>query len=905
MSLEIALERIKSAKENNDFILDLSNLDLQEIPSEIAELTQLTHLYLENNKISDINALERLRALRVLSLSNNDLIELPEFALTLAIPLYWYNLYSPNLLNLFQALSQAQYITKAIFQLLERAIGQAFERTKNKNIDINREFDHALDHALELDRDIDRNLYRARDIALTISQELTTEVERNLAVNQELYKAIDRALTISSALSKTQELQQTLNKTKAKIHEIQEDRGIYLNDNPFEAPPPEIIQQGNEAIKTFLEEFVEKEFLNEVKVILVGEGASGKTSLVKRLLNITFDKKEQQTHGIKISKHPFNYQDEDFLVNFWDFGGQEIMHATHQFFLTKRCVYVLVLDSRKDEKAEYWLNYIQSFGGDAPVIVVLNKNDENPSFDVNRKFLTKKYNNIQGYYKVSCLTEEGIPALRQDLMDILWNLELRNTAFPRGWFKVKKYLEAMPDDYISYSNYQSICKDNHVPNARSQKVLLELLNDLGVVLNYEKLRLYDTQVLNPLWLTNAVYRIINSPILAQTNGKFNINDLDTIINDPRYQKENPEHWTNIFKFWKPEQKMSRFPEEKFLFIVAMMKQFELLFQIDEFHYLIPGLLSEEENIYQFQPSDSTLVFVFEYMDFLPTSIIPRLMVKLNKYIYNNQVWKTGMVLEEKLLFNSIANIVLDKENRKINIEIKGKRNRDFLTVIRETLKEINSSYQGLDVTEWIPLPELYNDEQLLVDYLELLGYEAAGQLQYFSGKLRKPFPVEALLNGIEKPEARKEFNSIHIFVSYSHKDQTHKEKLTEHLMPLVRLNKATLWDDTCIDAGEEWNTKIFDNLNKADIVLCLISSSFIASDFCFEKELAQAIEAHKNGIKKVIPIRIKEVNWDNMDIAKIQGLPSDKWMSDISDNKSWTEISKGIEKVIESIKKQK
>ncbi|HPH20689.1 MAG TPA: hypothetical protein PLE32_17995, partial [Haliscomenobacter sp.] len=78
-------------------------------------------------------------------------------------------------------------------------------------------------------------------------------------------------------------------------------------------------------------------------------------------------------------------------------------------------------------------------------------------------------------------------------------------------------------------------------------------------------------------------------------------------------------------------------------------------------------------------------------------------------------------------------------------------------------------------TEWIPLPELYKGEQVMVDYLELLGYEKMGQQQYFSGKLLKAFLVANLLNGIEKPEMRKEFNTCHIFISYSHLDQAYKE----------------------------------------------------------------------------------------------------------------------------------
>ncbi|MCI5183947.1 MAG: hypothetical protein D3921_15755, partial [Candidatus Electrothrix sp. AW1] len=51
----------------------------------------------------------------------------------------------------------------------------------------------------------------------------------------------------------------------------------------------------------------------------------------------------------------------------------EIMHATHQFFLSHRSLYVLVLDVRRDERPEHWLRYIETFGGDSPVLVVLNK----------------------------------------------------------------------------------------------------------------------------------------------------------------------------------------------------------------------------------------------------------------------------------------------------------------------------------------------------------------------------------------------------------------------------------------------------------------------------------------------------------------------------------------------------
>lgn len=927
MSVEIALERIRYAQENGDFILDLSNLGLKEIPDEIIHLLNLTHIYLQGNQITNIDKLAQFENLKLLNLAKNQLVEIPRFLLNLNSPILWdelsYKTPIISALNLAKDLAGELELDLEMNQAISLAYKFGLDQGHVRNLILNFEKAkmRALDRArvLSLDKKHyttqinDKHQKMARELYLTldlIREHILSSMQAlyrplYLIVESALYQALDLAINLDIHLFKKFNLNENIDLFILKILMRDQNAGIYLKNNPLKAPPPEIIELGDVAIEVFFDDFVEKELLNEVKVIIVGEGASGKTSLVKRLLGFSFNIDEIQTHGIKISKHKFKVKKKDLLVNFWDFGGQEIMHATHQFFLTKRCLYLLVLDSRKDEKAEYWLNYIQSFGGNAPVLVVLNKIDQNPSFDLNRQFLNKKYNNIQNYYKTSCQDNIGIDNLKSDILSYLWQLELRNTAFPKGWLKVKTHMETMAADYINYTQYQSICKEKHVHNPQSQKVLLDLLNDLGVVFNYEKLRLYDTQVLNPLWLTNAVYRIINSPILAKTNGRFHINDLEPIINDERYQKENPEHWSNIFKFWKAEQKFQRFPEEKFLFIVAMMGQFELLFKIDEFHYLIPGLLSDAENTYIFDATNSTLNFVIEYVDFLPAAIIPRLMVKLHKYIYREQIWKTGMVLEEKLLFHSIANIVLDKESRKINIEIQGKRSHDFLTVIRETLKEIHTTYQDLNIIEWIPLQELYKGEQLLVDYQELLGYEKASKEEYFSGKLGKDFSVATLLNGIEKPEMRETSKPLHIFVSYSIEDQLYKEELVKHLMPLVRLNKANLWDQSSIDAGDEWQSEINSNLEKADIVLCLISSDFVASKFCYDKELKRALEADKAGSKKVIPIKIREVNWDRLPIAELQGLPRQKWMRELGDSEAWTEVSKGIETVIDEIKKPK
>ena len=204
------------------------------------------------------------------------------------------------------------------------------------------------------------------------------------------------------------------------------------------------MKQGREAVINYFKSLEdEKEPLNEVKVLLVGEGSAGKTSLVKRIFGEEVDGNEPQTQGINIRKWVVENGEREIKANFWDFGGQEIMHATHQFFLSKRSLYILVLDGRKDEKPEYWLKLIENFGGDSPVLVVINKIDENPAFELNRKFLQEKYPSIRGFYRLSCKSNEGVEEFSKTLKEELKAVKHLEIKWPKSWFNVKSKLEKM------------------------------------------------------------------------------------------------------------------------------------------------------------------------------------------------------------------------------------------------------------------------------------------------------------------------------------------------------------------------------------------------------------------------------------------------------------------------------
>ncbi|MBL8522826.1 MAG: TIR domain-containing protein [Betaproteobacteria bacterium] len=116
---------------------------------------------------------------------------------------------------------------------------------------------------------------------------------------------------------------------------------------------------------------------------------------------------------------------------------------------------------------------------------------------------------------------------------------------------------------------------------------------------------------------------------------------------------------------------------------------------------------------------------------------------------------------------------------------------------------------------------------------------------------------------------------MRIFISYSHKDSSYKDDLVEHLSPLVREGVVTTWHDREIQAGEGWQGKIDEELDRADIILLLISSSFIASNYCYEIEMQKAIAGHTTGQKLVIPIVIRPCDWSNAPFSNLQAVPTD------------------------------
>ena len=144
---------------------------------------------------------------------------------------------------------------------------------------------------------------------------------------------------------------------------------------------------------------------------------------------------------------------------------------------------------------------------------------------------------------------------------------------------------------------------------------------------------------------------------------------------------------------------------------------------------------------------------------------------------------------------------------------------------------------------------------------------------------------------------------MELFYSYSHKDEPLRDELDTHLALLRRRGVLQTWHDRQIAAGNEWRTAIDKHLGRADIVLLLVSPDFIASDYCYGIEMTRAIERHKAGLARVVPVIARSVDLEGAPFAEMQALPKDakpvtSWPNR---DEAWTDVAKGIRKVAEAL----
>ncbi len=667
--------KLKYAKGENALELDLSNCNFTKFPDELYDCTWLEKLYCGNNKnLIDISILSRLTKLNVLSLHTTKVSDIS--ALSGLINLKQLNIQNTSINNL----SPLSMLSK--IEQLYCASTKIVDLSPLKNL---------------------TNLQRL-DLSSTEVSDLSPLMNLN------------KLKFITCYSTKVKDLSTILNLIKKGLTPkwSSSGSGINLKDCPLEKPPIEIINRGRKSVITYFEELKKAKGatirLSESKCLILGEGGAGKTSLAKKLLDKANPLPEEQetTKGIDVYPYDLKLPDgTDFRLNIWDFGGQEIYHATHQFFLTKRSLYILLDDTRKDDKTindpsfNYWLQTADLYGGNSPLLIVQNeKGDRSKQLDL--KGMQARFGFLKDSKATNLLTCRGLDEVWAAIEYWLKQLPHIGEEQPKAWLDIRRELERLAReeglDHIPLEEYYRICVRHDIPERERALFLSSYLHDFGAFLHFQDHPLLrKILVLKNQWATDAVYKVLDCEEVKGSFGRFTRSTLGRIWADVRYADQHDE-------------------------LLALMEKFELCYKLPderEETWLAPQLLSVLQPEVLVWDDANNLQIRYEY-EFMPKGLLSQHIVRNHRYIQQTELaWKSGAVFERA---GAQALVTEAWGSRNIRIRARGANAKELLTLLSEDFDRMHERLEGLKVRKMIPCmckacskasePHFYDHEKL-------------------------------------------------------------------------------------------------------------------------------------------------------------------------------------------------
>lgn len=639
---------------------------------------------------------------------------------------------------------------------------------------------------------------------------------------------------------------------------------------------------------------------NEVKLILLGNGRVGKTSIAKRLCSKEFILDEPITHGI----NRFSLKKKDINFKIWDFGGQDIYHATHQLFLTKDTIYLVIHDNQTDNNdcpLDYWLENIRNLGGNSPIIIVHNKKDESEKRNASMLAMYCEEYGLDvdnNTCAVNAQNKEGFPHLWKLIQTQLEALtHVFEKEIPNSWVAVREKLEEecrQGKKTLLYDEYLDICDEEGLTEENAQ-VLCKFLHQISALLYFDNFNFSNNSLLiiDPIWASKLIYSVLDpkTSFLKQRMGKFNKKDLFEYFHASKANKKKPLSENEIDNLLK------------------LMLNFELCFKVfgESDEYIAPQFLPEEKekrslNLWHYKGSAHLR---YRYRKFIPKSTMIRMLSRFGNKIEEMYYWKNGLVWNGQ---DADALIEAFPQNKYIDVSVQG-NDKSLLTEIYQVFHKINGNCP-VEIEIPCPCSKCATSSQPHTFGIALVQerHQKYQDIQcQASGEQVKTNDLIGWLNFKETQTVNNQ-KPLKLFYSYSHKDEELRNELEKHLKLLKRQNLLEGWHDRKIEAGKVWeNTLLDENLATADIILFLLSVDFLASDYCYNIEVTQAMKQHEEGISVVIPIRLRPCDLTGAPFMKLQGLPKDlvpvtKWKDR---DEAFTDIAIGLRATVEEIWKKR
>lgn len=494
---------------------------------------------------------------------------------------------------------------------------------------------------------------------------------------------------------------------------------LNLQNNPFNENS--LIQgyanNSENCLQAIIEYFDQKEvhdvgFDNECKVLLIGEGNVGKSCFVERLTEDNFKEEWDSTHAIAIKQYPID----KYILNLWDFGGQDIYHSTHRLFMSSNALYLLFWDkvteaneftpclvedgeerTYKVHKIPYWLNYTKSLGKGSPCIVVQTKTEKHGEADIpNKAKIRKQFKDIivprngfksieskddnweeNGYEDLLTVIKRSVGKLKKGSQLLTNCIAIRQAL--RDAQQAKRKL--MPfEEYATIANQNDISNDGEI---NPMSLLKTWLVRTGVV--YYREGLMNNQIiLNQGWAIEAIYKLFDRKqhyyrLSRKKKGRITGKDLINIWS-PTFDEHEQKLFIDFMLSCElcfettPEQK----EEERYKTV-----------ELAERSFIVPQLLTEErpdEQIEDFLEGRESWFVKYEH-DFWHYGIMQSFIVRAKDLAKERAIWQIGILLKDG---KSRALVEAVGENVIVRVTRDGKH---LLDKIRNELNDINQDNQ--------------------------------------------------------------------------------------------------------------------------------------------------------------------------------------------------------------------
>ncbi|PID58617.1 GTPase [candidate division KSB3 bacterium] len=463
-----------------------------------------------------------------------------------------------------------------------------------------------------------------------------------------------------------------------------------LAGNPLACPPPEILQQGCQGILAFLQELQDGSSQQwRSKLILVGEGGVGKTSLLRALKHEPFVEGLDTTHGIQTSMLNVPHPENDAVsmhLQSWDFGGQEIYHATHQFFLTDRSLFVLVWNARhgyEQGKIYYWLDQIQARAPQSPVLIAATHLDQRPA-DLPKDELRAKYPQIVAFYSVSSKKHCGIEEIRKAIALEAARLPLMGQKWPSNWLKAAEDIRASAKKHIRPRQLYEMMKARHVS---AYKVLARWLHELGDILYFDDDEdLQNLVILAPQWVTEYISKVLESEDVSAQNGIFTREHEQQLWSD--IAPEMQDHFLRLM--------------EKFDLSYRTLENRDISLVVERLALDPPDYAERWDSLKSCEPfSEMTLIY---RLSTLPAGIPTWFIARTHRFTTHTH-WRSGAIFgDDREQPKHLALLRAFAHDRCLSLTVRGPSPHNFFTLLKDGIEETLKRYPGLEIKRFMPCP---------------------------------------------------------------------------------------------------------------------------------------------------------------------------------------------------------